>query len=289
MDVFRKNQQNYREGMAAPGSDEDITLCGVKLRRGDAELRLGVGQFAAVAKTLCGFPSFFAHPLYIRIRRQYGCDQAQFTNYSRANSGGRWVMPRPGVLTAEESTQVANMAGDARQEIETAGTLSIEVFLHYWRDEMEPYDIHDRFFNLTAQPEAEVMKPVDFQPFLEELLAFHPGLAFLEGTPEFQAKYARTVIARIFHELDPYAHQAITRRALRHSRLIDAFHIVDMEEDINLVNDFFSYEHFYVLYCKFWELDTDHDFLLSRQVRWQSGWRCMWQQGGCRVDGQCKP
>ena len=26
-----------------------------------------------------------------------------------------------------------------------------------------------------------------------------------------------------------------------------------------------SYEHFYVLYCKFWELDSDHDFLLSRQ------------------------
>lgn len=38
-----------------------------------------------------------------------------------------------------------------------------------------------------------------------------------------------------------------------------------MEEDINLVNEYFSYEHFYVLYCKFWELDTDHDFLLSRE------------------------
>ncbi len=26
---------------------------------------------------------------------------------------------------------------------------------------------------------------------------------------------------------------------------------------------YFSYEHFYVIYCKFWELDTDHDFLLD--------------------------
>merc|ERR1712137_375123 len=25
-----------------------------------------------------------------------------------------------------------------------------------------------------------------------------------------------------------------------------------------------SYEHFYVIYCTFWELDTDHDFLLDR-------------------------
>lgn len=30
------------------------------------------------------------------------------------------------------------------------------------------------------------------------------------------------------------------------------------------MNSYFSYEHFYVLYCKFWELDTDHDFLLSQ-------------------------
>ena len=27
---------------------------------------------------------------------------------------------------------------------------------------------------------------------------------------------------------------------------------------------FFSYEHFYVIYCKFWELDTDHDFLIDK-------------------------
>jgi len=30
---------------------------------------------------------------------------------------------------------------------------------------------------------------------------------------------------------------------------------------------YFSYEHFYVLYCKFWELDTDHDQAISKAVR----------------------
>lgn len=79
-----------------------------------------------------------------------------------------------------------------------------------------------------------------------------------------QEKYARTVIARIFYMLDPLNRGVITPRALRKSNLIGAFQHVDMEEDINLVNEYFSYEHFYVLYCKFWELDTDHDFLLSR-------------------------
>lgn len=36
-------------------------------------------------------------------------------------------------------------------------------------------------------------------------------------------------------------------------------------DDINLVTDFFSYEHFYVIYCKFWELDRDHDLKISKQ------------------------
>jgi EF-hand domain pair len=28
---------------------------------------------------------------------------------------------------------------------------------------------------------------------------------------------------------------------------------------------YFSYEHFYVMYCRFWELDTDHDFFISKE------------------------
>ncbi len=31
------------------------------------------------------------------------------------------------------------------------------------------------------------------------------------------------------------------------------------------VTDFFSYEHFYVIYCKFWELDTDHDLEIDAE------------------------
>jgi len=35
-------------------------------------------------------------------------------------------------------------------------------------------------------------------------------------------------------------------------------------DDIKMVRDYFSYEHFYVIYCTFWELDSDHDFLLDK-------------------------
>ncbi len=30
------------------------------------------------------------------------------------------------------------------------------------------------------------------------------------------------------------------------------------------VTEYFSYEHFYVLYCKFFELDNDHDMLIDK-------------------------
>lgn len=39
---------------------------------------------------------------------------------------------------------------------------------------------------------------------------------------------------------------------------------LEKEEDINKIREYFSYEHFYVLYCKFWELDQDHDFLINK-------------------------
>jgi serine/threonine-protein phosphatase 2A regulatory subunit B'' len=36
---------------------------------------------------------------------------------------------------------------------------------------------------------------------------------------------------------------------------------LEYEDDINKIRDYFSYEHFYVLYCRFWELDgKEHDF-----------------------------
>jgi serine/threonine-protein phosphatase 2A regulatory subunit B'' len=38
---------------------------------------------------------------------------------------------------------------------------------------------------------------------------------------------------------------------------------VDEETDINKVTEYFSYEHFYVLYCRFFELDSNKDSKLS--------------------------
>ena len=47
--------------------------------------------------------------------------------------------------------------------------------------------------------------------------------------------------------------------------LLEALALLDEQEDVNKILKYFSYEHFYVIYCKFWELDSDHNFLLSQE------------------------
>ena len=38
---------------------------------------------------------------------------------------------------------------------------------------------------------------------------------------------------------------------------MDVLFQLDDEADINLARDYFSYNHFYVIWCIFWELDED--------------------------------
>ena len=70
---------------------------------------------------------------------------------------------------------------------------------------------------------------------------------------------------RIFYGLDTNDDGHITFRDFKNSDLFSVLHVVSTEEDINKVRAYFSYEHFYVLYCRFWELDTDHDFLIDKE------------------------
>ena len=40
---------------------------------------------------------------------------------------------------------------------------------------------------------------------------------------------------------------------------------INLVKKVNQTLDFFSYQHFYVIYCKFWELDSDHDMKIDHQ------------------------
>ena len=73
------------------------------------------------------------------------------------------------------------------------------------------------------------------------------------------------VIARIFYVVNRSWSGRLGVSELRRSNFLSTLRLLDEEDDINAITDFFSYEHFYVIYCKFWELDKDHDLFIDRE------------------------
>lgn len=144
-------------------------------------------------------------------------------------------------------------------------TISKAGFIKFWKSEMEGKSPLERFFNAIRKGNKPYLERDDFEPILKVLMDSHPGLDFLKATPEFQERYADTVIERIFFGVDLNDDGKISLRELKRSNFFDVCLALDEEEDINKIRDFFSYEHFYVLYCRFWEIDTDHDFIIDKE------------------------
>eukprot|EP00669_Euglena_mutabilis_P011268 TRINITY_DN592_c0_g1_i1.p1 TRINITY_DN592_c0_g1~~TRINITY_DN592_c0_g1_i1.p1 ORF type:complete len:617 (-),score=141.77 TRINITY_DN592_c0_g1_i1:156-1985(-) len=146
------------------------------------------------------------------------------------------------------------------------GEVTYKLVKDWWDTEMANFTREQRFFNFLKNDTSRAyLLKKDFEPFVQDLLLSHPGLEFLKQTPEFQEKYAETVVVRIFYTVNRSGNGKLTFKEYCNSRLHDVMLLLDSEDDINNVTEFFSYEHFYVLYCKFWELDNDHDFYISKE------------------------
>ncbi|KAI8845953.1 hypothetical protein BJ741DRAFT_586233 [Chytriomyces cf. hyalinus JEL632] len=102
------------------------------------------------------------------------------------------------------------------------------------------------------------LTPQDFYPVVDEVVKKHPGLAFLTHLAVFQAKYIETVITRIFFTKIHCYLERMTLPEFRKHAFLDLIIKLQIDDDINATRDAFSYKHFYVIYCKFWELDTAH-------------------------------
>ncbi|OUC40021.1 hypothetical protein D917_04401, partial [Trichinella nativa] len=97
-----------------------------------------------------------------------------------------------------------------------------------------------------------------------DIIDHHPGLSCLREAPTFHSCYAQTVISRIFFSVSLSWSEKITATELRRANFLSTLWRLREEEDINKVTDYFSYEHFYVIYCIFWKLDDDHDMLIDK-------------------------
>ncbi|XP_073705515.1 serine/threonine-protein phosphatase 2A regulatory subunit B'' subunit alpha-like [Garra rufa] len=147
---------------------------------------------------------------------------------------------------------------------ERTGFVSVHSFIATWRKLLHScYDDASKFVYLLAKPGCKYLEQEDFIPLLQDIVDTHPGLTFLKDAPEFHSRYITTVIQRIFYTVNRSWTGKINMTELRRSNFLQTLALLEEEDDINQITDYFSYEHFYVIYCKFWELDTDHDLFID--------------------------
>ncbi|XP_020791901.1 serine/threonine-protein phosphatase 2A regulatory subunit B'' subunit beta isoform X2 [Boleophthalmus pectinirostris] len=146
------------------------------------------------------------------------------------------------------------------------GFVSVHKFVAMWRKTLQTcHDDASKFVHLLAKPGCNYLEQDDFIPFLQDVVNTHSGLAFLKEAPDFHFRYITTVIQRIFYNVNRSWTGKITGYELRKSNFLQNVALLEQEEDVNQLTDYFSYEHFYVIYCKFWELDTDHDLYIDKK------------------------
>jgi len=241
----------------------------------DESLFLTMDNFVKITKDICSFPTFFNGPLYKRILYLWNTHLLKSPSQKQIiwNEFQKDAEELAGCLGIDPADEKEEDKNELLEHLDRV--ITYEIFRWYWGGEMEDYDASERFFRLLKKPFENYVGKDDFLPYMKELLRDHPGLEFLSNHAEFQDKYAITVITRIFYSVNKCHSGRITARQIRRSDLLSAFHQVDEEEDINKVTRYFSYEHFYVLYCRFWELDHDRDYKITREDLLKYGEQCL--------------
>ncbi|XP_067949382.1 serine/threonine-protein phosphatase 2A regulatory subunit B'' subunit beta-like isoform X2 [Watersipora subatra] len=142
---------------------------------------------------------------------------------------------------------------------------SVHSFINLWQGITSAcHDDASRFMKLLAKHCKNWLEPEDFVPLIQDVVDTHPGLQFLQDAVDFHSRYIHCVISRIFYTVNTSWSGRITISDLRRSNLLQILVLLEEESDINQITDYFSYEHFYVIYCKFWELDKDHDLFIDK-------------------------
>ena len=209
--------------------------------------------FSSLVREFIGIPSYFG-PLIIK----------RATDMCSSNVDD---VPTSSVSSTKSANTTEMKDFEDLEELEDMNQIKRDDFLHFWKTTLSKYnDETEMIYNILKNPKqkGDFVSQNNFRLVIRALLDTHPGLEFLKHTAEFQDRYLETVIYRIFYTVNKEWNGRMTLRELKKSELVSAFKQCEVEEDINKVLRFFSYEHFYVIYCKFWELDTDHDFLIDR-------------------------
>ncbi|KAI9357365.1 hypothetical protein DFJ73DRAFT_758352 [Zopfochytrium polystomum] len=126
-------------------------------------------------------------------------------------------------------------------------------------------DLEALSFNILATDPSAGIVPTDFEIIIKDILETHPAFDFLNGSDAFQARFTETVIARLFYLNPRIGKNRMTLREFRKLNLLPTLNEVEAATSClgASMPSPFSYKDFYVIYCKFWELDRDRDMLVN--------------------------
>jgi len=235
-----------------------------KNNRVDGATKNDIGEFVV---EVVGVPSYFASLIYARISEWYPCNgESVPSNGADGNDATMKDTANAVPSMADANLGTENGVSDSNGRVGME-FIREEQFVAYYNSECAGRSKEERLFKAILDPASnrDYLIPADFKALLRALLTCHQGLAFLHATPEFQHRYSETVIERIYFGCTRKHNGRLTLADIKRSKLLDTLIVVDEEEDINRERKYFSYEHFYVLYCRFWELDTNHDLQINRE------------------------
>lgn len=130
-------------------------------------------------------------------------------------------------------------------------------FIQFAEKNIEGYSLQEKVFNIIDKEKKGYLIPNDFAPFIASLIQTHQSLKFLKHEVSLQSAFTKCIIARIFYTIDTELRNRITFPKFACSNFCECLNAVDVAADVSDVLDFFSYEHFYVLFTKFWAIDVD--------------------------------
>ncbi|KAI9346231.1 hypothetical protein BDR26DRAFT_856096 [Obelidium mucronatum] len=162
---------------------------------------------------------------------------------------------------------------DAVQIDDDQKFIEFEDIERWWKELTETH--HDDYaivFDIIKKcSKQDFLSPRDFEPILDEVTQRHPALEFLSSLRVFQDRYAETVITRIFYSKINNCNERMTLAEFRKQAVLEILIQLQLDDDINSTHHVFSYKHFYVIYCTFWELDTDHNMIVEASDMFRYG------------------
>ncbi|KAJ1964692.1 Serine/threonine-protein phosphatase 2A regulatory subunit B'' subunit beta [Dipsacomyces acuminosporus] len=217
--------------------------------------------------------------------RNFGAREADFTKVTEECGLPRFVnralfryVTRDSKGSAISPSSGNTIIGKRMRHTDKESWPSYEHFCDLWsRLRRSSADIHALVFNILADDPAKAhayLTREDIKPLVTDVVDHHYELEFLEGQGQFAQSYTETVIERIFYVANRSWDGKLTLPQFRKADIVGILRSIEDGIDVDVENpSVFSYKHFYVLFCSFFELDSNRDRLLDARdlLRYFSG------------------